>query len=80
MSASHQADVTADLDSTTTDSLCVGVVGWGVLGVIIESNLNRVRLSCCWVGVGLGCDNVVTAGALLWSVATHRLYSPPLIE
>ena len=20
-------------------------------------NLNRVRLSCCWVGVGLGCDN-----------------------
>ena len=21
------------------------------------SNLNRVRLSCCWVGVGLGCDN-----------------------
>ena len=33
------------------------VVGWGGLGVIIESNLNRVRLSCCWVGVGLGCDN-----------------------
>ena len=21
------------------------------------SNLNRVRLSCCWVGVGMGCDN-----------------------
>ena len=35
-----------------------GVVGWAVrLGVIIKSNLNRVRLSCCWVGVGLGCDN-----------------------
>ena len=34
-----------------------GGVGWGGLGVIIESNLNRVRLSCCWVGVGLGCDN-----------------------
>ena len=29
----------------------------GGLGVIIESNLNRVRLSCCWIGVGLGCDN-----------------------
>ena len=33
-------------------------MGWGGgLGVIIECNLNRVRLSCCWVGVGLGCDN-----------------------
>ena len=31
--------------------------GWGRLGVIIESNLNRVRLSCCWVVIGLGCDN-----------------------
>ena len=30
--------------------------GWGGLGVIIESNLNQ--LSCCWVGVGLGCDNI----------------------
>ena len=30
----------------------------GGIGVIIESNLNRVRLSCCWVGVGLGCDNL----------------------
>ena len=29
----------------------------GGLGVIIESNLNQIRLSCCWVGVGLGCDN-----------------------
>ena len=39
------------------DSLCGWGGGWGgVLGVIIESNLNRVRLSCCWVGVGLGCD------------------------
>ena len=28
----------------------------GGLGVIIESNPNRVRLSCCWFGVGLGCD------------------------
>ena len=34
-----------------------GVGGVGGLGVIIVSNLNRVRLSCCWVGVGLGCDN-----------------------
>ena len=72
MSASHQAAVmlapgshsvpTADLDSTTTDSLCGwggvgGVCGVGGLGGIIKSNLNRVRLSCCWVGVGLGCDN-----------------------
>ena len=24
----------------------------GGLGVIIESNLNQVRLSCCWVSVG----------------------------
>ena len=30
----------------------------GLLGVIIMSNLNRVRLSCCWIGVGLGCDNM----------------------
>ena len=22
------------------------------------SDLNRVGLSCCWVGVGLGCDNI----------------------
>ena len=33
----------------------------GGLGVIIMSNLNRVRLSCCWVGVGLGCDNCYIA-------------------
>ena len=33
-------------------------VGGGGLGVIIESNLNQVRLSCCWVGVGLGSDNI----------------------
>ena len=32
----------------------------GGLGVIIESNLNRVRLSCCWVGVGLVLGWVVT--------------------
>ena len=32
------------------DSLC-GVGGLGGLGVIIVSNLNRVRLSCCWVGL-----------------------------
>ena len=31
--------------------------GVGGLGVIIESNLNQVRLSCCWVGDGLVCDN-----------------------
>ena len=35
---------------------CGGYVVGG-LGVIIESNLNRVRLSCCWVVFGLGCDN-----------------------
>ena len=34
------------------------VVGWGGLGVIIKSNLSRVRLSCYWFGVGLGCDNI----------------------
>ena len=41
------------------DSLCgwVGLVGLGGLGLIIVSNLNRVWLSCRWVGVGLGCDN-----------------------
>ena len=37
--------------------VCVVGGGVGGLGVIIKSNLNRVRLSCCWVGVGLGCDN-----------------------
>ena len=38
-----------------------GGVGWvGGLGVIIKSNLNRVRLSCCWVGVGLVLGWVVT--------------------
>ena len=31
---------------------------WGGLGVIIKSNLNRARLSCCWVVFGLGCDNI----------------------
>ena len=35
-----------------------GVGGWGGLGVIIKYNLNRVRFSRCWVGVGLGCDNI----------------------
>ena len=43
--------------STNEKFVVGGVGGWGRLGVIIESNLNRVRLSCCWVGVGLGCDN-----------------------
>ena len=32
--------------------------GWGGLGVIIKSNLNRVKLLLDWVGVGLGCDNL----------------------
>ena len=42
-----------------------GEVGWvGDLGVIIESNLNGVRLSCCWVGVGLGCDNSTSFSAI----------------
>ena len=36
----------------------VDLVGLLVFKKIIESNLNRVRLSCCWVGVGLGCDNI----------------------
>ena len=35
--------------------------GVGGLGLIIMSNLNRVRLSCYWVGVGLGCDNMTKA-------------------
>ena len=44
---------------STNEKFVVGWGGWvGGLGVIIESNLNRVRLSCCWVGVGLGCDNI----------------------
>ena len=45
-------------ESSRPIGVCGGWVGGvGGLGVIIESNLNRVRLSCCWVGVGLGCDN-----------------------
>ena len=28
----------------------------GVLGLIIMSIINQVRLSCCWVVFGLGCD------------------------
>ena len=40
------------------------VGGVGGLGVIIESNLNRARLSCCWVGVGLGCDNMKMLASL----------------
>ena len=48
----------------------MGGVGWGRLGVIIKSNLNRVRLSCCWVGVGLGCDN---SGSIeLWCSLTYK--------
>ena len=43
--------------SYTTLAWIVCVGGWVGLGLIIMSNLNRVRLSCCWVGVGLGCDN-----------------------
>ena len=39
----------------------------GELGVIIVSNLNRVRLSCCWVGVGLACDNIIETRAVLES-------------
>ena len=66
MSASHQADVMVGWG---------GVVGWwGRLGVIIESNLNRVRLSCCWVGVGLGCDKKDKRMAQL-EAPTH-LYTP----
>ena len=42
---------------STNRSLWVGWVGG--LGVIIKSNLNRVRLSCCRVVFGLGCDNIV---------------------
>ena len=49
---------------STNEKFVVGWVGWGRLGVIIESNLNRVRLSCCWVGVGLGCDNCNSAHKL----------------
>ena len=43
---------------SNNEKFVVGGVGWGRLGVIIKSNLNRVRLSCCWVCVGLGCDNM----------------------
>ena len=43
---------------STNDKFVVGgwggVGGVGGLGVIIESNLNRVRLSCYWVGFILG--------------------------
>ena len=46
--------------STNEKFVVGGVGGWGRLGVIIESNLNRVRLSCCWVGVGLVLGWVVT--------------------
>ena len=42
--------------------MVVGLGGW--LGLIIMSNLNRVRLSCCWVGVGLGCDNLYLTSKL----------------
>ena len=55
MSCWRQAVTT--VATAALDSLCGGVVGWGGgLGVMIESNLNRVRLSC-WVGVGLCCYN-----------------------
>ena len=40
------------------------------------SNLNRVRLSCCWVGVGLGCDNIIDNEA---GVVT-RSFAPPVLE
>ena len=58
MSGWRQAVTT--VATTGLDSLCGWVVGWGGgLGVIIMSNLNRVRLSCCLVGAGLGCDNSI---------------------
>ena len=51
----------------------------GGLGVIIESKLNRVRLSCCWVGVGLGCDNrsieILDETNKLFSQTLLKLYS-----
>ena len=47
----------------------------GRLGVIIKSNLNRVRLSCCWVGVGLGCDNFVTDFVINYSDMVFLLIS-----
>ena len=46
--------------STNEKFVVVGWGGWCRLGVTIESNLNRVRLSCCWVGVGLVLGWVVT--------------------
>ena len=44
----------------------------GGLGVIIKSNLNRVRLSCCWVVFGLGCDNKYLIGSQLFD--EHSIY------
>ena len=69
MSASHQADVMLAPGSHYCSCSCLGQFVWGGvvggLGVIIESNRNRVRLSCCWVGVGFGCDNTVSEESLV---------------
>ena len=52
--------------------------------MIIESNLNRVRLSCCWVGVGLGCDNTLPLCVYLVPLQGDevdvRLAVAPLLE
>ena len=45
----------------------------GGLGVIIESNLNRVSLSCCWVGVGLGCDNKTLPCVRISAYSSHSV-------
>ena len=67
MSCWRQAVTT--VPTAALDSLCG--VGGG-LGVIIMSNLNRVRLSCCWVGVGLGCDNILLTFIQFLTVIPHR--------
>ena len=58
----------------------VGGVGWGGLGVIIESNLNRVRLSCCWVGVGLGCDNMFHISDSVFSIQVSFQFTTPVSD
>ena len=44
--------------------------GVGGLGVIIVSNLNR----CCWVGVGLGCDNNIMPTLGVWARSHWNQY------
>ena len=56
MSASLQPESGWRQAVTTVVTAGLDSLSWlgGGLGVIIESNLNRVRLSCYWVGFMLG--------------------------